>query len=71
MEFYNVKKKAKVQIADKDCKVQVYKVGNQERYALRAQDDDGINLTRFVTKEVYDKFASTSKKCGCCKGKKK
>lgn len=53
VEFYNVKKRAKVQIEEsnitkvkwekesKDGKVQV-------RYGLKAQDDDGTNLTKFV-----------------------
>ena len=65
-KFYNVKKRESVEIDEKDCKKVVYKretsKGTQERYAIRAQDDDGTNLTKFVNKETYDKLK-------CPKGK--
>lgn len=60
MEFYNVKKRAKVKVADAKCEKVVYKretsKGVQERYAVRAKDDDGMALTKFVSKDVYDKL---------------
>ena len=60
-KFYNVKKRESVEIDEKDCKKVVYKretsKGTQERYALRAQDDDGTNLTKFVNKDTYDKLS--------------
>lgn len=58
MEFYNVKKRAKVKIADAKCEKVVYKrktsTGVQERYAVRAVDNDGTNLTKFISKDTYD-----------------
>lgn len=58
MDFYNVKKRQHVEIAEKDCEKIIYKKetskGIQERYAIRAKDDDGTNVTRFITKQVYD-----------------
>lgn len=55
MEFYNVKKRAKVQIPDNKVKKTVYEgKGGQKRFAVRATDDDGTNLTKFVSKDTYD-----------------
>ena len=48
IEFYNVKKKKKVEYKRETTK------GVQVRYAFRAQDDDGTNLTKFVSKADYD-----------------
>ena len=60
MEFFNVKKRTKVEIAEKNCKKVVYKretaTGIQERYAVKATDDDGTNLTKFVSKADYAKL---------------
>ena len=60
MDFYNVKKRAHVEIAEKNCEKIIYKKetskGIQERYAIRAKDDDGTNVTRFITKQAYDKL---------------
>ncbi len=60
MEFYNVKKKAKVKVAEKDCKKVIYKRetanGVQERYAVQAVDNDGVKLTRFVNKAAFDEL---------------
>ncbi len=65
MKFYNVKKRTSVEIADADCKKVVYKrktsKGVQERYAVRAKDDDGTNLTKFINKATYEKLS-------CAKG---
>ncbi|MFZ2658420.1 MAG: hypothetical protein WAX69_26035 [Victivallales bacterium] len=61
MKFYNVKKRQAVTIADGDCRKVVYKrktsKGVQERFAVRAQDDDGTNLTKFLNKAAFDKLA--------------
>lgn len=65
MEFYNVKKRAKVQVALDDCKKVIYErktsKGVQKRYAVRAQDDDGTNLTKFVNQATYESLS-------CAKG---
>lgn len=66
MDFYNVKKRAHVKIADKDCEKVVYKretaTGIQERYAAKAIDDDGTKLTKFLSKDAYDKLKCGKKK---------
>jgi hypothetical protein len=54
MQFYNVKKRAKVEVADTDIKKKKYEGRGGYRYAARAVDDDGINLTKFITKEMFD-----------------
>ncbi len=55
MEFYNVKKRAKVNVPDTKLKKKAYGEGtNRVRYAARAVDDDGTNLTKFISKETYD-----------------
>ena len=60
MEFYNVKKRASVKVADKDCtKVEFKKEtskGVQVRYGVKAVDTDGTKLTKFVSKATYDKL---------------
>ena len=59
IEFYNVKKRKKVSIEESAISKVEYKrettKGVQIRYAFRAQDDDGTNLTKFVSKTDYDK----------------
>ena len=61
IKFYNVKKRESVEIEESDCKKVVYEretaKGVQKRYAVRAQDDDGTNLTKFVNKETYDNLS--------------
>ena len=56
--FYNVKKRKNVDINESDIKKVEYKretsKGTQVRYAFRAQDDDGTNLTKFVSKADYE-----------------
>lgn len=59
IEFYNVRKKKKVQIDESDVKAHSYekttKTGKQSvRYALKAVDDDGTKLTKFCSKADYD-----------------
>lgn len=63
IEFYNVKKKAKVQIAadlvEKKQYNTVTKKGKETtRYAFKAVDDDGTKLTKFCSKADYDKLGS-------------
>jgi len=56
--FYNVKKREKVEIKEDACTRVVYTrqtaKGEQKRYALKAKDDDGTNLTKFINKETFD-----------------
>ena len=54
IEFYNVKKKKKVQINDDKVSKKTYGEGTRLRYALRATDDDGVNLTKFISKDTFD-----------------
>ena len=58
MNFYNVKKRQNVTIPDANCKKIVYhretSKGIQDRYAIRAKDDDGTNLTKFIKKAEFD-----------------
>ena len=59
VEFYNVKKKLRVQISEDEVTPVSYesktKTGKQlVRYALKAVDEDGTKLTKFCSKEVYD-----------------
>ena len=59
IEFYNVKKKCKVQIDDekvtKKAFEQTLKSGAKKiRYAFQSVDDDGTKLTKFCSKAQYD-----------------
>lgn len=55
MQFYNVKKREKVEVGEEKLKKTTYQgKGGQVRYAVRAVDDDGTNLTRFVSKDDWD-----------------
>ncbi|MBT5855485.1 hypothetical protein HOH87_02485 [bacterium] len=62
IEFYNVKKREKVSISDTGVKKAKYErktsAGVQVRYAFRAQDDDGTNLTKFCSKADWDKLTA-------------
>ena len=63
IEFYNVKKRKKVSIDEGSVKKKEYqrtlKDGStQTRYAFRAQDDDGTNLTKFCSKVDYDAISA-------------
>jgi len=54
IEFYNVKKKKKVSIDEYDIEKKPYeretKAGKKQiRYAFRAVDDAGTNLTKFCS----------------------
>ena len=58
IEFYNVKKRKKVSIEESNIEKVEYKKetskGLQVRYAFKAVDDDGTNLTKFCSKADYD-----------------
>jgi len=59
IEFYNVKKRKKVSINESDVEKVKYdrtlKDGStQTRYAFKAVDDDGTNLTKFCSKSDWD-----------------
>jgi len=59
VEFYNVKKRKKVKIDESNVTKKTYerklKDGSvQTRYAFRAVDDDGTNLTKFASKSDWD-----------------
>lgn len=59
IEFYNVKKRAKVKLSEKDVQKVKYerqlKDGStQIRYALKAVDDDGTNLTKFCSQKDWE-----------------
>ena len=58
IKFYNVKKRESVEVDEGTCYKVVYKKetskGVQERYAVRAKDDDGTNLTKFINKATFD-----------------
>ena len=60
LEFYSVKKKAKVKIDESSVEKVEYKKktskGEQVRYAFKAVDDDGTKLTKFCSKADYDKL---------------
>ena len=62
IEFYNVRKKAKVSVSVEDITPVVYnnvtKTGKKTtRYGLKAVDDDGTKLTKFCSKAVYEELA--------------
>ena len=61
IEFYNVKKKKKVQIDESNVEKHSYerttKAGKTSiRYAMKAVDEDGTKLTKFCSKADYDKL---------------
>lgn len=61
IEFYNVKKKKKVSIDEKNVEKVTYeretKSGTKQiRYAFKAKDDDGTSLTKFCSEADYNKL---------------
>lgn len=63
IEFYNVKKKKKVKIAAAKIKKVTYdrKLSDgktQRRYAFKAVDDDGTNLTKFCSEKDWKELAA-------------
>jgi hypothetical protein len=62
IEFYNVRKKIKVEIPSEEVKTAVYerttKTGKlTTRYAVKAVDEDGTKLTKFCSKDTYDELS--------------
>lgn len=63
IEFYNVKKRKKVEINESDVEKTTYdrvsKDGStQVRFAFKAVDDDGTKLTKFCSKKDYDQLGA-------------
>ena len=63
VEFYNVKKRKKVSIDDvkitKTKYTRTLKDGStQIRYAFKAQDDDGSNLTKFCNQQDWENISA-------------
>ena len=61
IEFYNVRKKTKVSIEESNVEVVVYnnttKTGKKvTRYGVRAVDEDGTKLTKFISKLNADEL---------------
>lgn len=59
IEFYNVKKKKKVQVDPSSVTKHAYEKTTKSgklsiRYALKAVDEDGTKLTKFCSKADYD-----------------
>jgi hypothetical protein len=59
IEFYNVKKRKKVKIEESNVTKVTYERKTssgdvQIRYAVKAVDDDGTNLTKFCSKANWD-----------------
>lgn len=55
IEFYDVKLRKKVSIAESDVRKTTFNTKNgQVRYGLRAKTQDGRNLTKFVSKSDWD-----------------
>lgn len=62
IEFYDVKKRAKVSVSASQVKKTKYERptkdgGTQVRYALKAEVD-GSRLTKFVSKEMWDQVSA-------------
>lgn len=57
VEFYDVKFRKKVKVEDKDVKRVTFITKNgQTRYGLQAKTADGRNLTKFVSKQDWEKM---------------
>ena len=57
VEFYDVKLKQKVQIDESRVRKTTFNTKNgQVRYGLRATTEDGRNLTKFVSKPVWEEM---------------
>lgn len=61
MKFYNVRKKAAVEIPDEQCTKRIYvkrnpdgTMSNKKTYGVTAVDDDGTKCTKFLKKDVYE-----------------
>ncbi len=63
IEFYNVRKKQKVQINESEITKKTIEKETKSgklsiRYCLKAVDDDGTKLTRFCSKADFDSLGS-------------
>tara|TARA_A100001011_G_C14011185_1_gene715495 strand:+ start:607 stop:798 length:192 start_codon:yes stop_codon:yes gene_type:complete len=61
IEFYNVKKKSKVQIPNEEVKKVKFEKASKNgvirvRYAFKAVDEDGTKLTKFCSEADYNSF---------------
>lgn len=63
IEFYSVKHRKKVQVDESEIEKKTFEretsKGKQTRYGLQAQttvDGDSVKLTKFVSKDQYDKL---------------
>ena len=63
IEFYSVKHRRKVQVDESDVQKKTFerqtRKGTQTRYGLQAQttvDGDQVKLTKFVSKDDYDRL---------------
>jgi hypothetical protein len=59
IEFYNVRKKEKVTVSETEVEKVEYKSTSKKgkeviRYGVKAVDEDGTKLTKFVSKATYD-----------------
>tara|TARA_S200002703_G_C3641404_1_gene196928 strand:- start:85 stop:273 length:189 start_codon:yes stop_codon:yes gene_type:complete len=62
MQFYNVRKKEKVEISEDKIEAVKYERTTKNgkkviRYGVRAVDDDGTKLTKFCNKDIYDSLS--------------
>jgi hypothetical protein len=67
IEFYNVKKKAKVQIEESKVTKVKYEKENKDgskktSYAFKAVDDDGTKLTKFAGEKDWKASAAKESK---------
>ena len=61
MEFYNVRKRKKVEIPHEQIEKRLLEMKTKSgdvrtRYAFATVDDDGTNMLKFCKKEDYDSF---------------
>jgi hypothetical protein len=62
MKFYNVRKKAAVEIPDEKCIKKIYVKrdaqgrASKQTYGVTAIDDDGTRVTKFLKKDVFDQL---------------
>jgi hypothetical protein len=63
IEFYSVKHRRKVQVDEREVEKKTYEretsKGTQTRYGLQAEttvDGDSVKLTKFVSKEDWDRL---------------
>ena len=66
--FYDVKLRKKVTAEVTDFKS--YGKGTSKRFAFKGKTKDGRNLTRFISKDEYDKFMGGAKCAGKACAKK-